>query len=246
MKMADFDDFLDKLKGDEESKEQSVRDELKRNYDQWEGYFHLLKDNFSQVWDLFATIEERVNGWYRGDGYSSINRDYMGESGNVYVFGAGIHNCGELDSPSGYSNELRGSKFIMVNFGPTLYQYGDERDIGFEKFVTLSNSSKLTERLSAAKRMLKRVRRQRLRVHIPGKCEFVGIDYLKTHNLRDVCQDLFVGVAQGEEINLKDYLASFPQLPSESTSDSSTSNGRTKVPNPWLVNIPKIESKLHP
>jgi len=218
-----FDDILNAFSGAEKKKETAKRQELETNYLEWARHFNLLKEQFSEVWDLFGEIEEKVPCWYRGRGGNYGQWGSMGASGWGYNFGAGIHYCGDC-KPVIKNDAVGGDKYLIVCYGPhsgsILNGIGDERKLGRdteldEKLVGLENCNQksLSSKLEGSRDMLKYLDQQMLRTFIynknigelKGSC---GIGFLYDHNLKFECQKLFVMLNRDENIELPLYLTS--------------------------------------
>jgi hypothetical protein len=215
-----FDDILGGLNGAEAKKEQAIREELQRNYDDWSYHIGLLKEQFGEVWELFGRIEDKVQDWFRGE-HSYGHGTFMGASGYGYNFGTGIHYFGSgSGKPSFRSFGFDGKKYLIVSFakhtsdgknafadGPN--GAGDERDVGrnsrgvsdedWNNLVGLENCHErtLSHQLSGSKYMLEKLRKHPLKIflynHNIGRQNVrVGIESLYDNSLKEACQKLFV------------------------------------------------------
>jgi len=117
----EFELFLGALNGAEERRTNRVKvatkNRLQRNCDTWSKYFHILREQFEETYDLFGTIQDRVNGWTR----SKLPTDDTGGIGicdNGYYFMAEVEYTGGEDRPEmtklGFC-EAR--KRLLVSFG---------------------------------------------------------------------------------------------------------------------------------
>ena len=67
----EFEVYLDVL-GDAEKRRSDRRigamgRKLQRNCDEWSEYFHILRGQFGETWNLFGTIQDKVGGWLRSE-----------------------------------------------------------------------------------------------------------------------------------------------------------------------------------
>ncbi len=217
-----FNDVLNRLNDAEAKKEQLIREELTKNYNDWAYHIELLKEQFGEVWDLFGKIEDKVEGWYKGT--SSYGQwGFMGASLYGYNFGASIHYSPNKKPIMNHSHAIGGSKVLSVSFACSFTDKagngaGDERKIGRKskldhQLIGLENCKGITlsQQLEGSKYILENLNGHNLELVVYndkfGICEKSGdINSLYENKLKDICQQLFIKLNQDEVINLPQYL----------------------------------------
>jgi hypothetical protein len=193
-KMADdFDDFLialNEVEIDAERKEVvRFKQEAIANYTDWASHFELVKRNFTETYNLFGTIADKVANWRKKWG------DVMKSDLEGYRFETGIYRYSMTAEMS--------DKLLEVD----CCGLGDERLLRFgyvrndsevpEMLVGLEN---LSERLLTPKNtepLIAKLSTGMLGFRLYAPCgnlvtnKNVGIGYLYEHSLADACKELF-------------------------------------------------------
>lgn len=121
---SQFVKFLQSLKLRSLNRNNSLREEIDRNYLVWAEAYKMIHKEFSELWDLFYLIEQESDGWFRVSPKGTQSFIDINEEG--YSFSAGVE-----------KNHSRGApmpqKWLIVSLAHSDHWangLGDERSLG--------------------------------------------------------------------------------------------------------------------